>query len=362
MNEVLRLALSPGGEQAVRIGPIAVTVMAVLAIVYTLHVASVVLIPFAVAMLLHLLFSPLVRRLRKVGVPSVISSAAILVALLVGLFLAGNALIEPAREWLKVAPTSLRQLSLEFDDIKRPFQEVKQLGEEVEQITKLESDGSKPPEVEIKVENGLDRFVENIPEFVASVAITFLTAFFLMSSGDRLGHKVVGFGKSWRAKSRIIRVCRGMQYGVSRHLRTITLINLSLGLVTGVALHLMGVPNPELWGAMVALFNYAPYAGAIASTLVLTVVGVTSGETLAEALMVPGVFVVLTSLEGAVITPMVLGRYLNLSPLVVFLSVVFWGWLWGIPGALIGVPIVSSIQVLLAHLPPTRPLAQLMEG
>lgn len=362
MNEVLRLALSPGGEQAVRIGPIAVTVMAVLAIVYTLHVASVVLIPFAVAMLLHLLFSPLVRRLRKVGVPSVISSAAILVALLVGLFLAGNALIEPAREWLKVAPTSLRQLSLEFDDIKRPFQEVKQLGEEVEQITKLESEGSKPPEVEIKVENGLDRFVENIPEFLASVAITFLTAFFLMSSGDQLGHKVVGFGKSWRAKSRIIRVCRGMQYGVSRHLRTITLINLSLGLVTGVALHLMGVPNPELWGAMVALFNYAPYAGAIASTLVLTVVGVTSGETLAEALMVPGVFVVFTSLEGAVITPMVLGRYLNLSPLVVFLSVVFWGWLWGIPGALIGVPIVSSIQVLLAHLPPTRPLAQLMEG
>lgn len=352
---------SPGifGSRAV---PAALAVVTTLAALYSLQVARPVVMPLVVALLLHLLFSPLVRRLKSVGVPTVISSAAILVALLVGLYLAGSSLIEPAREWLKDAPTSLRQLSREFEEIKRPFQEVKQLGEEVGQITELESDTASSPKVEIRDQNVLDRFVENIPEFLASVAVIFLTAFFLMSAGDGLAHKVVGLGKSWRAKSQIIRVCRGIQNGVSRHLRTITMINLSLGLVTGLALYLMGVPNPQLWGAMVALFNFAPYAGAIVSTLVLTVVGVTSGETMTEALMVPGVFVVLTSLEGAVITPLVLGRRLNLSPLVVFLSVVFWGWLWGIPGALIGVPIVSSIQVLLANVPATRPIARLMES
>ncbi len=348
---------------APRVIAVAVSVLAVLAVLYTLHTARVVFIPFAIAMLIHLLLSPLVRRLKNIGIPCALSSGAILIALLAGLVFAANALVDPAREWLGSAPTSLRQLALEFEDVKRPFQEVKELGEEVGEITKLDSDSTKKtPEVQIKESNGLDRFVEQIPQFIASVTVTFLLAFFLMSSGDRMGKRVVAFGRSWRAKSRIIRVCRGMQDGVSRHLRTITLINVGLGLAVGVVLYALDVPNPELWGTMVAVFNFAPYVGAIVSAVVLTVVGVTSADTMTAALMVPGAFVLLTTLEGAVITPLILGRRLNLSPLVVFLSVVFWGWLWGIPGALIAVPIVSSVQVVLANLQSTRPLARLMEG
>lgn len=347
---------------APRVIAVAVSVLAVLAVLYTLHAARVVFIPFAIAMLMHLLLSPLVRKLGKMGIPCALSSGAILLALLAGLVFAGNSLIDPAREWLSGAPTSLRQLALEFEDVKRPFEEVKELGEEVGEITKLDSKNKETPEVQIKESNGLDRFVEQIPQFVASLTVTFLLAFFLMSSGDRLAQRVVGFGKSWRAKSRIIRVCRGMQDGVSRHLRTITLINVGLGLAVGVVLYFLDVPNPELWGTMVALFNFAPYVGAIVSAVVLTVVGVTAADNMAAALLVPGAFVLLTTLEGAVITPLVLGRRLNLSPLVVFLSVVFWGWLWGIPGALIAVPIVSSAQVVLANLQSTRPLARLMEG
>jgi predicted PurR-regulated permease PerM len=342
--------------------PIAVTVMVVLAVAYTLHVARAVLVPLVVAVLLHILLDPLVRRCRKAGVPRSLSSAAILLLLLLGLSLAGNYLVEPAREWLKDAPTSLRQLAQEFEGVKRPFEEVRELGEEVGEMTKLESGGTRAQKVEIKNPDGLDRFVQGIPAFLTALAITFLTAFFLLSAGDRLAQKVIGFGTSWRAKSQIIRMCREMQYQVSRHLRTITLINLSLGLLAGLALWALGVPNPELWGAMVALFNFAPYAGAIVSTVVLTVVGVTTSESMTEALMVPGVFLVLTSVEGGVITPLVLGRRLNLSPLVVFLSVVFWGWLWGVAGALIAVPIVSSIQVVLANLRSGQPFAKLMAG
>ena len=352
----------PGSAPENKIRSIAISLIAILAVLYTLHVARVVLIPLAVAMLLNLLFAPLVGRLRKLGIPAAVSAAAILLTLLSGLSLAANSLVDPALEWLKDAPTSLRQISREFEDIKQPLEDAKQLGEEVGEMTKLDSGSAKAQEVEIKESNGLDRFVKRIPGFLTSVAITFLTAFFLLAAGDDLARKVIGFGRSWKEKSRIIRVCRQIQLQVSRHLRTITLINLGLGLVVGTVLYFLEVPNPELWGAMVALFNFAPYAGAIVSTVVLAVVGVTTFDTMASALLVPGVFVLLTSLEGAVITPLILGKRLNLSPLVVFLSVVFWGWLWGITGALIAVPIVSSVQVVLAQLGHTRSLSRLMEG
>jgi predicted PurR-regulated permease PerM len=358
LNNAERLRSAPEN----RIRSLAISLIAVLAVLYTLHVARVVLIPIAIAMLLHLLFAPLVGRLSKFGVPAAISAAVILLTLLAGLSFAVNALVDPALEWLKDAPTSMRQISREFEEVKRPLEDAKQLGEEVDEMTKLESRGSQTPEVEIKESNGLDRFVQGIPEFLTSVAITFLTAFFLLASGDKLARRVIGFGRSWKEKSKIIRICRQVQMQVSRHLRTITLINLALGLVVGIALHFLEVPNPELWGAMVALFNFAPYAGAIVSTVVLTVVGVTTADNMAAAMLVPGVFVVLTSLEGAVITPLIVGKRLNLSPLVVFLSVVFWGWLWGVTGALIAVPIISSIQVVLANLEPTRSLSKLMEG
>jgi predicted PurR-regulated permease PerM len=351
---------NPAATSSIR--SIAISLIAFLAVFYTLHVARAVLIPVAVAMLLNLLLAPLVARLRRIGIPAAISSAVILLALLAGLTFTINSLIDPAREWIQDAPTSLRQLSREFEDVKQPFEEAKKLGEEVGEITKLDSRGPKAQEVEIRESNGLEKLVESIPTFLTSVAITFLTAFFLLAAGDDLARKVIGFGRSWKEKSRIIRVCRQMQEQVSRHLRTITLINLTLGFVVGLALYFLNVPNPELWGTMVALFNFAPYVGAIVSTLVLTVVGVTTSDTMTGALLIPGIFVVLTSLEGAVITPLILGRRLNLSSLVVFLSVVFWGWLWGVTGALIAVPIVSSIQVALANLDSTRSIAGLMEN
>ena len=353
---------SLSNEHYIRILSIAVSIMAVLAVLYTLNFARAFLLPFAISVLLYLLLTPMVQRLKKIGVPYSLSSATILITLLVGLSLAGNYLFNPAREWLREAPTSLRQLAREVDDVKAPLEEVKVLGEQVDEITKLQTRKPKTQEVEIKDPSRLDKLVKGIPPFLASVAVVFLIAFFLLSSGDVLGRRIVGFGRSWRTKSQIIRVCRQVQEEVSRHLRTITFINLGLGVVVGVALYFLGVPNAALWAAMVALLNFAPYAGAIVSALVLAVVGLTSTDTLTQALMVPGVFLVLTSLEGAVITPLVLGNRLNLSPLAVFLSVVFWGWLWGIAGALIAVPMMSSIQVVLANFETTQPMARLMRG
>ena len=113
----------------------------------------------------------------------------------------------------------------------------------------------------------------------------------------------------------------------------------------------LDVPNPFLWGTMVALFNFAPYVGAVVSTGVLTVVGLSTFDTLGDSLTPAAVFLCLTILEGQLITPTILGHRMALSPIFVFLAVIVWGWLWGIAGALMAVPIVTGLKVVCDHVP-----------
>jgi predicted PurR-regulated permease PerM len=177
---------------------------------------------------------------------------------------------------------------------------------------------------------------------------------------ERVISRLLAFGRTWDAKRRIIKATREIHVEVSRRLRTITLINIVLGAVVGLVLWLLDIPNPELWGTMVAILNFAPYVGAVVSTLVLALVSVMTNTSLADAMLVPLAFIALTSLEGMVITPLVLGQRLSLSPLAVFVSVIVWGWLWGPVGALMAVPLMSGIGVILSQTPGGRPDAALV--
>jgi predicted PurR-regulated permease PerM len=341
---------------------VALTMLTLLAVLYTLYFARAVLMPFTVALLLYLLLSPLVHRLKRWHIPASLSAATLLVALVVGLASATYFLLDPAKEWLREAPTNLRQLAREIDHVKAPLEEIKEFGEEVGQMTELDSKQPKPQKVEIKELTALDRVMKSVPTVLASVLVILFTAFFMLASGDRLAHKTLTFGRSWQAKRKIIKASREIQGELSRHLLTITLINAILGMTVGLIMWALDVPNPELWGTMVAVLNFAPYVGAVVSAMVLTLVGISTFPTLSEALMVPGAFLLVTSLEGALFTPLVLGQRLSLSPLVVFLSVIMWGWVWGVAGALIAVPLMSSAKVLMSHVEATKPLARMMEA
>jgi predicted PurR-regulated permease PerM len=138
---------------------------------------------------------------------------------------------------------------------------------------------------------------------------------------------------------------------MSRYLAAVTLINLLLGAAVALSMQLLQMPNPILWGTMVAVLNFAPYIGALVSAAVLTLAALTTFPDVAKALAVPGTFLALTIMEGQVITPAVLGRRMALSPAIVFISVIIWGWLWGIAGALMAVPIATSLKVICDHSP-----------
>jgi predicted PurR-regulated permease PerM len=167
-------------------------------------------------------------------------------------------------------------------------------------------------------------------------------------------------GRDFAERRRLIMIGRDIQSEISRFISMITLINACLGALSAAAFWWLGVPNALLWGSAIAIANFVPYIGAAIMLVVLAAVGLISFDTLAEALLVPGSFLVLTVLEGQLLTPILVGRRLDLSPLVIFLAVIFWSYMWGLVGALVAVPIIASTKIALWHIPTLRPIARLL--
>ncbi|MEJ2604930.1 MAG: AI-2E family transporter, partial [Gammaproteobacteria bacterium] len=239
---------------------------------------------------------------------------------------------------------------------------IRELAEEVDELADVDNGSAAPQAVVVEQPGMMKRMVVGLPlALIFLISVTFLT-FFLLAFGDRLMRQTARFASKWKTKRALLKTSRQMQGQLSRYLGVVTVINILLGCAVALTMYFLGVPNPLLWGVMTAVFNFAPYLGAAASLAVLTVVGFTTFDSFGQAMLVPGSFFVLTTLEGQLITPSILGREMSLSPLVVFLSMLIWGWLWGIIGALLAVPMLCSVVVICDNLPNGRLLADFLRG
>ncbi len=330
--------------------PAAVVGLLILAIVYTLYFAAGLLVPIAIAVFISITCSPVVRYLARWRVPKGLSAAMIVGAIMSVTTLAVLAVAGPAEKWLNDAPTAIRGLQANMLPAKGPMADFQELADEVNELAKVDAP-KKTPSVVIQGPGMLENVVGGIPSMLASVGVVIFLSFFLMASGDSILRKATRCGHNWSERRRIVSIARRVQSDMSKYLAAVTLINFLLGAAVALSMHFLGMPNPLLWGVMVAVLNYAPYVGALVSAGVLTLVALTTFPNISEALQVPGTFLVLTILEGQLITPAVLGRRMALSPAIVFVSVIIWGWLWGIAGALMAVPLATSLQVICDHSP-----------
>ncbi|MGH8495594.1 MAG: AI-2E family transporter [Gammaproteobacteria bacterium] len=329
-----------------------------LLVLYTLYIAAPLFVPMALAFLLNLLFAPLVRRLARVHVPPSVGAAFVLLALL-GVVGGGAYLLSaPAAVWLDQAPQVLQEVEGRLSDLRQPIESMRRASERVEEMTTADDDGVQT--VEVRRPSILEFVLGGTPEVLASAALVFFLLYFLLAAGDDFLLKLVKMGANLEQKKRVVGVMRDIQSDISHYLLTITVVNCCLGLIVALALFALGVPNPLLWGTMVALLNFAPYIGAAVSIVVLTLVGLLTFDSLGHALLVPLTFFVITTIEGQLVTPIVVGYRLELSAIVVFLAVVICGWMWGIIGALFAVPLIASLRIVCSYVQPLRPVAELL--
>jgi predicted PurR-regulated permease PerM len=333
-----------------------------LAIFYTGYFAAPIIVPIVGALLLNFLFSPIVAAASRRHIPRLVAAAGV-VGMLVAIMGAGLYwLADPAAEWLRAAPGVVDELRGKLVSGPNALAEVREASEAVEEaVQELAGGGDDDaPDVEIKAPGLLDVVMNRLPVVLGGLVVAMFLTFLLLATSDKFLRKLTSLGATFAARRRIVRIIRQMEAQVAHYLGTVAIINILLGCTVAGAMYLVGLPNAPLWGATAALLNFAPYIGPALTAAVLFLVGVNEFGTLGAALIPAGVFLAITTVEGQVLTPFLLGHRLDLSPVVVFVSVMVLGWMWGMIGALMAVPIMATVKICLVNLPRTRPLGRLM--
>jgi predicted PurR-regulated permease PerM len=331
-----------------------------LAVLYTMYFAAPIVVPIVGAFLLNFLLSPLASALTRVGVPRAAAAGLIMIGLIGAVAAVSYSLADPAAEWLRSAPDSIDALRSKLGDGPDALSDVREATEAVEDAVTGLSGDPEATQVQIKEPRILATVLNRTPVVLAGVLLSTFLTFLLLISADAFLRKVTALGKTFAVRRRIVLIVRQVESQLAYYLGTVTLINIALGLVVAGAMYLAGLPNPALWGAVAGVLNFAPYVGPAVTTGVLFLVAVNVFDTLSSSLVPPGIFLLITILEGQLVTPLMLGHRLDLSPVVVFISVVVFGWLWGVIGALMAVPIVATLKICLINLPRTRTLGILL--
>ncbi len=346
-------------QDPLRVRSLALTGLFVLAGFYTLYFGRSFFLPIVLAFLLSFLLSPVVRALKKLHIPEALGAAFVVLGLLGVLGVGVYELATPAYEWVEQAPRNLRKVERRLREFKKPVQTMSKATEQVEKIAKV-AGGRESAKVTVTTETLGQRMFSQATDFVTNGVVMFILLYFLLASGDLFLRKLIRVVPSLSDKKRAVDIARQIETEVSSYLVTITLINLMLGLAVWGLMTLIGIPNPLLWGVLAAVTNYVPYLGAILMFVVLAMVGFLTFEDLGQALLAPGAFLGLNLLESYLLTPLVLGRRLTLNPVMIFLGLTFWGWLWGITGAVLAVPIMVVAKIFCDHSETLAPVGELL--
>lgn len=334
----------------------ALTGLLVIAVLGALHAARIMMLPIVMAVILALVFAPLVRGLRKLGLPESLGAGLVVAGLIGAVIAGGYTLIDPAASWLNKAPQDIARIGVKLHDISARVRGVNQATAQVRQmtddITASGPPGKHPQEVTVKAPAAADTLFSLVGPFALGALSTLVLLYFLLASGDLFLITLISATPRLADKQRAAEMAHQIETEISTYLLTVTLVNAALGAAVALAMAALGVPDPLLWGVMVGLFNFIPFLGDIASFAVLTVVGLLTFDDLWQCMLVPGIFALLTAVEGYLVTPLIVGRRLSLNPAVIVLSVLFWGWMWGIVGGLLAVPILVVLKTFYERLKP----------
>jgi predicted PurR-regulated permease PerM len=330
-----------------------------LALFYTLYLARELFLLIVVALLLNLLLRPIVRALNRARIPEPLGAALALLALGGLLGYGVYALAEPASDWMDRLPRETRRIQQRLESFLEPVKELNQAAKQVEQLTDISRE-PKGQEVTLRTRSLGGLLASGTQSALSMLVPLVILLYFLLSSGDLFLRKLIAIMPRFADKLRAARIASEVQRQVSTYLLTTTLINMALGTCSGLVLWAFGMPNAMLFGAMVGLLNFIPVLGATVSVAVIGLVAILSFASAAEALTAPLSVFVLHLLESNVLTPLILGRRLSLNPVVIFLGMLFWSWMWGIIGALLAVPILVTVKVVCDHTARLAPLGEFL--
>jgi len=315
-----------------------------LALLYTITLTKALLIPLVLAAFIGLALNPIVAFGTRIRLPRWLTASVLMLGLIVGIGSGVGLLAQPAVGWFHGAPTAIRSFVPKLRSFTKPLEAANRATQTL--VSSGSSTRAASPQSTPMSISAWD-VVSTAPKVLAAVLSVLLLVFFFLVYGDTMLRRLVELTPSFSYKRHAVTIVRSFQSEVSRYLLTALSINTSLGAITAGMLWLYGVPDALLWGAVAMFANFIPYVGAIFTTLLLAFVSMLYAKNAELEVFLPALtFAAITIVEGNLITPLIQGRSMRLSPIAILLWLLVWGWLWGIPGALLAVPMLTCAKLI----------------
>lgn len=333
-------------------------IIALLAILFVTYIGQYILFPLLLALFLYLLLKPLRDLSQRFKVPKFLASAVITASLLGIISVAISALTAPAAHWIDKAPENMAVIEQKFSFVKKPLAKLSTAFKAAQTIT----EGKQERKIEVKAEVGNIGYslFDLTTNAILLIFLVLTYLFFLLIYAEVIFEHLQQIITA-RQKKIANNFLLSIQNDLSTYLTTFTIICVCLGLVLSTIFWLLSVPNPILWGVMAACLNFIPYIGPAIGIGVVFFVSLFTFDSYLQILLPPALYFIVSNIEGQIITPILLGNRLNLNPLVVFFSIVFWAWLWGIGGAILSIPFLTMIKIMMAHIPSLSKYSLLLE-
>jgi len=352
-------SIEPIGSTVAKATPVQVALL-LLGTIAFLYLARPVVLPIVLACIAAMTLKPLIRWLSYCHISPAFSAALVLGLLVSAIGIGFVQVGRPALAWMNEAPQHMTDLRQRVQKMFPRLARFSRAAAAVDNLGATAEDQKKAPTVELKTSRIPGSLISQTGVFMVGAGETLVLLYMLLASGDLFLQKLVHVMPTLREKKRAVEISHEIQHNISHYLFSVSLINLGLGIVVSVGLYFMGVPNAAMWGLLVALLNFVPYFGPGAGIILLAVVGLLTFDTIWQAALPPAWYLLAHLLESNLVTPVLLGRRFTVNPVVIFVSLIFWTWLWGVPGALLSVPLLVSIKVICDRVPAMSPVSELL--
>jgi predicted PurR-regulated permease PerM len=342
-----------------KLARIAILLLGTLAIAYA---ARSVVVPVLLAWVGSMALNSPVRWLGQCHLPRPVGAAVVVGIFVLAAGYGGYRLGRPAVEWAKSAPEHLPALREKFKRVLGPAARLSAAASKVSQLDASDGTSQKPQPVEVKDNRVAGSIFSWTGSMLAGIGETIALLFLLLASGDLFLQKLVEVMPTRPDKKKAVQLSREIQQSISGYLFSVGVVNVAFGTLVGFSLHWLGLPNAAMWGGVAAFLNFIPYFGPIVGMIAVTMAGLLAFDTLGPGLLPGSAYLLLHLVEANLVTPFVLGRRCALNPVLIFVSLMFFGWLWGVPGALLAVPLLVTAKVVCDRITVLSSLGQFLSA
>jgi predicted PurR-regulated permease PerM len=322
-----------------------------------LYIAAEIVWPLVFAFALSLLLNPVLRFLARLRVPRVLGALLLVAAVLALVVALGTAVSGPAANWAAKLPDGMPRLLQRLMFLEAPFAALQHFWQQIEDFAGWQGQANSSVGTTL-----LTKLFTGTRSVASGFFTTLLFLFFLLVAGEIFLQRLVEIMPRFGSKRQVVDIAKQIESDISAYLLTITAMNAAVGIATAAVMWLTGVGDPVMWGTIAFLLNFVPILGPLVGVLIFLLAGALVADGLWQTLLPALLYLGIHLVEGETVTPMLLAKRFTLNPVMVIVSLVFWFWMWGVPGAILSVPMLAITKIVCDRVRPLAAFGHFLEG